>query len=84
MGELDRIRWNCRRGLLELDLVLAVFLERHLDNLNPGQLEVLKELLDYPDNDLLDLVMCRAELADLRCQPLLDMMRSQWQEPVKI
>ena len=76
MRELDRIRWNCRRGLLELDLVLAAFIERHLDKLNPGQLEVLQELLDYPDNDLLDLVMGRAELADRRCQPLLDMMRA--------
>ncbi len=77
MRELDRIRWNCRRGLLELDLVLAAFIERHLDKLNPGQLKVLQELLDYPDNDLLDLVMGRAELADRRCQPLLDMMRAQ-------
>lgn len=77
MRELDRIRWNCRRGLLELDLVLAAFIERHLDKLNPGQLKVLQELLDYPENDLLDLVMGRAELADRRCQPLLDMMRAQ-------
>ncbi len=84
MSELDRIRWNCRRGLLELDLVLAAFLERHLDNLNPEQLEVLKELLDYPDNDLLDLVMCRAELVDQRCRPLLDMMRTHRQEPGRI
>ena len=32
MSELDRIRWHCRRGMLELDLVLARFLERHLAN----------------------------------------------------
>jgi len=76
MGELDRIRWNCRRGLLELDLILAAFLERHLDKLNPEQLKLLKELLGYPDNDLLDLVMRRAELTDSRCQPLLDLMRA--------
>ena len=31
MAELDRIRWHCRRGLLELDLMLERFLERHLD-----------------------------------------------------
>lgn len=77
MSELDRIRWNCRRGLLELDLILEKFLERHLERLTPGELESLKELLDYPDNDLLDLVMCRAELACRRCRPLLELMRTR-------
>ncbi len=76
MSELDRIRWNCRRGLLELDLILESFLERHLEELTPDQLESFKELLDYPDNDLLDLVMCRAELPGLRGKALLDLMRT--------
>ena len=54
MSEADRIRWQCRRGLLELDLVLAKFLDRHLENLSPGNLAALKRLLDYPDHDLWD------------------------------
>jgi succinate dehydrogenase flavin-adding protein (antitoxin of CptAB toxin-antitoxin module) len=76
MAELDRIRWHCRRGLLELDLVLADFLARHLETLDSQQLENFRELLDYPDNDLLDLVMGRAELCDTRCQPMLDLLRA--------
>jgi antitoxin CptB len=56
MSEADRIRWQCRRGLLELDLVLARFLDRHLENLSPGALVAFKRLLDYPDNDLWDLL----------------------------
>ena len=56
MSEADRVRWQCRRGLLELDLVLAKFLERHLENLSPGKLAVFKRLLDYPDTDLWDLL----------------------------
>jgi antitoxin CptB len=56
MSEVDRIRWQCRRGLLELDLILTKFLDRHLDNLSPGNLAALKRLLDYPDNDLWDFV----------------------------
>jgi antitoxin CptB len=56
MSEADRIRWQCRRGLLELDLVLAKFLDRHLENLSPGRLATFKRLLDYPDNDLWDFV----------------------------
>ena len=54
MAEADRIRWQCRRGLLELDLVLARFLDRHLENLSPAGLAAFKRLLDYPDNDLWD------------------------------
>ncbi len=73
--ELNRIRWNCRRGMLELDLILGRFLDQHLTALTPDELERFKELLDYPDNDLLDLLMCRAELADRRCVALLDLMR---------
>ncbi|MBC8007936.1 MAG: succinate dehydrogenase assembly factor 2 [Prolixibacteraceae bacterium] len=56
MSETDRIRWQCRRGLLELDLVLAKFLEHHLENLSPVMLVAFRRLLDYPDNDLWDLV----------------------------
>ncbi len=55
MAEADRIRWQCRRGLLELDLILARFLELHLDNLTDEKQATFKRLLEYPDNDLLDL-----------------------------
>jgi len=76
MGDLDRIRWQCRRGLLELDLVLAAFLERYLDRLDAQQLEIFKELLEQPDNNLLDLVMGRVEPVDARCRSVLELMRS--------
>jgi antitoxin CptB len=56
MSEADRIRWQCRRGLLELDLVLAKFLDHHLETLSPGGMAAFKRLLDYPDNDLWDFV----------------------------
>ena len=55
---LDRVRWKCRRGLLELDLVLQKFLEKHLQETD---LQPLNELLDLPDNDLWDIVSGRSE-----------------------
>lgn len=57
MGELDRIRWQCRRGLLELDLVLSRFLERDLEGLAPDDLKLFKELLGEADTVLLAWVM---------------------------
>ena len=47
----DRLRWHCRRGMLELDLVLSAFLERHLERLDPAGIEALKELhFDIPQD----------------------------------
>ncbi len=61
MAELDRIRWHCRRGLLELDIVLARFLEQRLPGLPEDELHAFKQLLELPDNDLWDLVTGRAD-----------------------
>jgi antitoxin CptB len=75
MGDLDRIRWRCRRGLLELDLILAGFLERHLARLDPNELQVFDELLDAPDNDLLDWALGREDPGDPRYLPVLELLR---------
>ena len=61
MSELDRIRWHCRRGLLELDLVLGACIERALPGMTPAELEVFKGLLERSDNDLWDLINGRIE-----------------------
>ncbi len=57
MAELDRIRWHCRRGMLELDLVLNRFVEQELDGLDSGQLQVFRELLNEQDPMLLAWIM---------------------------
>jgi antitoxin CptB len=75
MGDLDRIRWRCRRGLLELDLLLKGFLERDYDRLGPEERAVFVELLEQPDNDLLDLAMGRTEPAP-RYRSVVEMLRA--------
>ena len=47
-----RLRWRCRRGMLELDLVLAQFLQLHGARLTVPQLAELDALLDLPDPEL--------------------------------
>jgi antitoxin CptB len=61
MSDHDRIRWRCRRGMLELDLVLNAFLESHLAILEPHELEAFRALLERPDPELLDFVMGHAQ-----------------------
>ena len=76
MGELDRIRWHCRGGLLELDLILAQFLERHFDRLDGEQRKLFTEMLDLPDNDLLDWALGRGEPPDPRYRPVVELLRA--------
>ncbi len=76
MAELDRIRWHCRRGLLELDLILERFNQAHLARLDAAQLEQFKDLLALDDNHLLDLIMERIPVADQRLAPVLGMLKS--------
>jgi antitoxin CptB len=58
---LNRIRWRCRRGLLENDLILARFLEARGSSLTEADVGFLDALLDLTDNDLWDILAGRAE-----------------------
>jgi antitoxin CptB len=62
--EDERVRWRCRRGLLELDLVLSKFLDKHYRKLSNSQRTVFNNLLDWPDNDLWDLLSGRSDVSD--------------------
>lgn len=49
---LNRIRWRCRRGMLELDMVLERFLERHIAELTDAQLREFEQLIRQEDQAL--------------------------------
>ena len=75
MSEYDRIRWHCRRGLLELDLLLDRFLETRYGQLDTGQKDAFSRLLELPDIDLWDLVTGRAKTDDGACAQIVGMLR---------
>lgn len=56
MSELDRVRWRCRRGLLELDLVLGRFVEEQYPALDAAGQDAFQRLLSLPDADLWALI----------------------------
>jgi antitoxin CptB len=58
---LGRLRWRCRRGLLENDLFVERFFERHGAALTEAHARGLEALMELPDNDLLDLLLARTE-----------------------
>ena len=56
---LSKLRWRCRRGLLENDLFIERFFARHASTLTVRQAEAMGLLMDLSDNDLLDLLLGR-------------------------
>ena len=76
MSEADRIRWHCRRGMLELDLVLSAFLERHFESLQPAGLAAFRALLARPDPELLEIVMGHLEPAGPAEREVAALMRA--------
>ncbi|MDP3084045.1 MAG: succinate dehydrogenase assembly factor 2 [Rubrivivax sp.] len=58
---LSKLKWRCRRGLLENDLFIERFFRRHEETITMRQADGLQALMDLPDNDLLDLLLARCE-----------------------
>jgi antitoxin CptB len=58
---LSKLRWRCRRGLLENDLFIERFFARHEARLTDAQARGLLVLMDLSDNDLLDLLLGRKQ-----------------------
>ncbi|NJN39726.1 MAG: succinate dehydrogenase assembly factor 2 [Gammaproteobacteria bacterium] len=73
--DLRRLRWQCRRGMLENDVILARFLDRHAGTLERETLGHLRTLLEFGDNELWDLICGRAACPDARLSPTLQMLR---------
>ena len=58
---LSKLRWRCRRGLLENDLFVERFFKRQGTAITERQAQGLLALMDLSDNDLLDLLLARKE-----------------------
>jgi antitoxin CptB len=61
---LSKLHWRSRRGLLENDLFIQKFFERHESRLTVGHARGMYELMDLSDNDLLDLMLERKQLPE--------------------
>ena len=77
---LSKLKWRCRRGLLENDLFIERFFRKFESSLTVCQSQGLNALMDLSDNDLLDLHLGRKPLAEV--SPELD--RADVQEILKM
>ena len=62
---LSKLRWRCRRGLLENDLLIARFFSRQEATMTVRQAQGMNDLMELSDNDLLDLLLRRKSVDQL-------------------
>jgi len=67
----NRVLWQARRGMLELDLLLEPFVRDHFDTLDCNQQQLLHELLACEDQDLYAWLMQRQVMPDTRFDALI-------------
>ena len=73
---LNRLRWRCRRGMLENDLILTSFLDSRGDQITDSELAALESILQLNDNDLWEMLSGRQEPADQSVMQLVERLRA--------
>ena len=75
-AQTDRIAWRCRRGLLELDLLLGGFWTAHRATLEPDETAALERLLALPDMEIVDRIEGRAPAGDAALTALVERLKN--------
>ena len=73
--EWNRAKWASRRGLLELDLLLAPFVTEAFLELNSLLRQDYRELLYQDDQDLMEWIMGRSAITEDRFVPVIQEIR---------
>ncbi|WP_131775461.1 FAD assembly factor SdhE [Legionella impletisoli] len=71
-----KIKWNCRRGMLELDLILNRFREQTLETLSKEQLSSFERLLELEDPELYFLLMTDEPISDQELKEIVSCIKS--------
>lgn len=69
------LRWRCRRGMLELDIMLNEFLDKSYNSITEQQRELFDQMLDYPDQLLFDLFLANIKSSDKGISELVATIR---------
>ncbi|MES2998414.1 MAG: succinate dehydrogenase assembly factor 2 [Pseudomonadota bacterium] len=70
--EINRLRWQCRRGMLELDLLLLSFFDKDYLDLSDTNKALFEQLLSYHDQDLYQWLIQRKPVVDPLLQRLVE------------
>lgn len=74
----SELKWRCRRGMLELDILLNTYLDRNYNTMSGEQGVLFSRMLDYPDQVLFDLLLGNMQSSDQNIDRLVtDIRRAQ-------
>ncbi len=73
--EINRLRWQCRRGMLELDLLLFAFLENEYPSLDREARKDFATLLEFPDQTLQSWLISDSKIADKQMVEIVQIIR---------
>lgn len=76
MSEISRLRWLCRRGMKELDVVLTGYLEKQYADASDQDRQAFKALLEMPDPDLFALLVGRTTTTDESITRLVETLKT--------
>ncbi len=68
------MRWRCRRGMRELDVLLMAFLDQRYASLGDEAQQAFESLLSLPDPDILDLLSGRARAQDAALRDVVEQL----------
>lgn len=69
-----RIRWACRRGMLELDVLFMPFVEEAYDSLDAKQQATFQRLLTQEDPDLFAWFMGHEKCKDIDLNSMVELI----------
>ncbi len=75
MSEQSRLRWLCRRGMKELDVVLSGYLEQYYAGASVTEQALFRDLLELTDPDLYGMLLGRSEIDNPELAALIERLR---------
>lgn len=76
--ELSQLRWHCRRGVKELDVVLSSYLEKYYLDSDITLQQAFKDLMKLEDPILMSLILNHHQTQDIEQNLVLDKMKNPY------
>ena len=74
--QIGKLRWHCRRGMKELDLLTLGYLEQHYPAAPAEDQRAFADLLELQDPQLMSYMVGRETPTDAATRRIVDIMRT--------
>ena len=75
MSDMSRLRWRCRRGTKELDIVMNRYLNERYETASAEEQASFNALLDIEDPIIFDWLMDKTQAEDANLQALIEILK---------